>query len=304
MHKVGGRWWIRAQAALALTVVVSAPIRAPVPAAAEDAARGRYKAVADEPHEIQAAMPEGKPEVSTREVAKALAEARGGAPLDLAGKSLRYLDLAGLVLEGARLRDADLWGIDLTGTDLSGADLSGSRLNRSSLTRARLNGANLERATILRPTIHTSYSFDWKDAPSFDGASLRGARLVGKLDGTSFRGADLSNADFSTYEPRPGQGTLVTRRGTDLNGCDFSGAILKGANLATAALEFARFAGADLRGARLVDAALSKADFTGADLTGADFTGADVYNAVLTGAKGLDTVTGLAEAKNVDKVMR
>ena len=270
--------------------------------AADAAAGGRYNAVANEPHEIQAAMPEGKPEVSTREVAMALAGTRTGAPLDLSGRSLRYLDLAGL--KDARLSGADLWGIDLTETDLTRADLSGSRLNRSSLTRARLDGANLERATILRPTIHTSFGFDWKDAPSFDGANLRGARLVGRLDGTSFRGADLTGADFSTYEPRPGQGTLVTRRGTDLNGCDFSGATLAGADFTTAALEFARFPGADLRGARLVDAALAKADFTGADLTGADLTGADVYDAVLVGAKGLDTVKGLDGAKNADKSIR
>lgn len=272
--------------------------------AGEMAARAHYNAVANEPHEIAAAMPEGKPEVSTREVAKALAEVRPGAPLDLSGRSLRYLDLAGLTLAGARLRDADLWGIDFTDSDLSGADLSGSRLNRSSLTRARLQGANLARATILRPTIHTSFQFDWKDAPSFDGANLQGARLMGKLDGTSFRAADLTGADFSSYEPRAGQGTLTTRRGTDLIGCDFSGARLGGADFTTAILEFAKFPGADLRGARLVDAALAKADFTGADLTGADFTGADVYNAVLTGAKGLDTVKGLGEARNADKVVR
>lgn len=271
---------------------------------AGEPSRVNYNAVANEPHEIAAAMPDGKPELSAREVALALSGVRAGAPLDLAGRSLRYLDLAGLGLAGARLDGADLWGIDFTDSDLSGADLSRSRLNRASLTRAKLKGANLEGATILRPTIHTSFAFEWKDAPSFDGANLKGARFAGKLDGASFRAADAAGADFSSYEPRAGQGTLTTRRGTDLIGCDFSGARLEGANFTTAILEFATFRGADLRGARLVDAALSKVDFTGADLTGADFTGADVYNAVLTGAKGLDTVKGLAGAVNADKVVR
>ncbi len=272
--------------------------------AADAPARVTYNAVANEPHEIAGAMPEGKPEVSARDVALALAEVTAGSPLDLSGRSLRYLDLAGLGLTQAKFRGADLWGIDLTDSDLSGADLSWSRLNRSSLTRAKFHGANLEGATVLRPTIHTSFQFDWKDAPNFDRANLTRARFFGKLDGASFRAAEAPGADFSSYEPRAGQGTLATRRGTDLIGCDFSGARLEGANFTTAILEFAKFRGADLRGARLAGAALAMVDFTGADLTGADFTGADVYNAVLTGARGLETVTGLADAVNADKVMR
>lgn len=272
--------------------------------AAGDTNRARYNHVANEPHEISDAMPEGKPEVSTREVARALVDVRRGGVLDLSGKSLRYLDLAGLGLAGARFREADLWGIDFTESDLSDADLTGARLNRSSLTRANLSGANLAGATILRPTIHTSFNFDWKDAPRLDGANLSGARLVGKFDGASFREIEASGADFSSYEPRPGQGTLTTRRGTDLIGCDFSGARLNGADFTAANLEFARFPGADLRGARLREAALAKVDFTGADLTGADVTGADLYNAVLTGVKGLDTVIGMDAALNVDKTVR
>lgn len=287
-----------------LAASVSVGVLPTVALTADAPARVTYNAVANEPHEISAAMPEGKPEVSVREVALLLSEAKAGMPLDLGGRSLRYLDLAGLNLAGARLGGADLWGVDLTDSDLSGADLSGSRLNRSSLTRAKFKGANLERATILRPTIHTSFHFEWKDAPNFDGANLKRARFFGKFDGASFRAADAAGADFSSYEPRAGQGTLATRRGTDLIGCDFTGARLAGAKLTTAILEFASFRGADLSGAHLGGAALSKVDFTGADLTGTDFTGADVYNAVLVGAKGLDSAKGLADAVNADKVVR
>ncbi len=270
---------------------------------ADGAARVHYNAVANAPDEIAAAMPEGRPELSTREVSLALWNARRGGQLDLSGRSLRYLDLAGLVLGGARLSDSDLWGVDFTDSDLSNANLSRARLNRSSLTRANLTGSDLAGATILRPTIHTSMQFEWKDAPRFDSANLADARLMGKFDGASFKAANLKGADFSSYEPRAGQGTLTTRRGTDLIGCDFSGANLAGANLTAAILEFARFTDADLRGARLVDAALSKVDFSGADLAGADFTGADVYNAVFTGAKGIETAIGLKTARNADKVV-
>ena len=64
------------------------------------------------------------------------------------------------------------------------------------------------------------------------------------------------------------------------------------------------FVGADLRDANLTNADLSKADFTGADLTGANLTGADLDGAILLGAKGLDTVKGLATALNFDKTIR
>lgn len=271
--------------------------------AAGSASGGQYNAVANTPDEIAAAMPEGKPELTTREIGLALSEARRGGELDLSGRSLRSLDLAGFDLGGARFANSDLWGVDFTGSDLTKANLARARLNRSSLTRANFSGADLADATILRPTIHTSFQFEWKDAPRFDEANLARARLMGKFDGTSFRSANLAGADFSSYEPRAGQGTLTTRRGTDLLGCDFSGANLAGANLTTAILEYSRFVGADLRGARLIDAALAKADFSGADLAGADFTGADIYNAVFTGATGLDRAIGLRTARNADKVV-
>lgn len=268
---------------------------------ANDTRGARYNSIANEPDEIQAAMPEGKPELSTREIATALQKAEGGEPVDLSSKSLRYLDAAGLNLTRAKFANSDLWGIDLSESDLSGVDLSNTRLNRASITRANFARANLEGATLLRPTVHTTFQYDTRDAPSFADANMKAMRIMGKLDGTSFRGADLTSADFSGYEARPGMGTLTTRAGSDLLSCDFSGGTLDGANFTKANLSYSRFAGAELRGARFIEADLSKVDFSGADLTGADFTDADIYGAVFTGAKGLDHARGLRTATNYDK---
>ena len=114
---------------------------------------------------------------------------------------------------------------------------------------------------------------------------------------------NLSRADFSPLELRPGQGTLVTLSRNVFKSCDFSGARFYRANLIRGDFTFARFNGADLRQADLTEADLSKADLRGADLTYANLTGADLYDTNLSGVKGLDTVKGLGTSKNLDKAI-
>lgn len=289
---------------LKIKLTATLMVLAAAAANAADAPRPAYNHTASEPDEIAAAMPEGKPEISAREIAGILAVSTQEKPGDFSNRSLRYLDLAGLDLKHARFVKADVWGVDFSEADLSGVDLRGARLNRASITRTNFTNANLEGATLLRPTVHTSFAFEYKDAPRFPGANLRGVRVMGRMDGTSFRGADLTGADFSAYEPRPGQGTLTTRRGTDLLGCDFSGARMIGANLENANLTFSVMAGANLADARMVDAELINVDLSGADLTGADLSGANLYGAVLAGVRGWDTIKGLNHAVNLDKAKR
>lgn len=238
------------------------------------------------------------------DIARQLAKAEIGRPVDLSRKDLRFLDLSGLDFKRAIISHSDLFGVDFTNADLSGVDLSNSRLDRAVIIRANFSGAKLTGATLLRPTVHASFTYGLEDAPTFAGANLKGLRVMARLDGANFRGADLTRADFSPYEPRPGQGTLATVKGNQLRSCDFSGATLVDANFDWASLMFSSFVGADLRGAVLSHADLSKVDFSGADLTGADLTGADLYNAILVGVKGLDAVRGLDTAVNLDKAQR
>ena len=246
----------------------------------------------------------GAPQLSVRQVTETLFKLSGGARADFSGKVLGYLDLSGLDFKRAVIRDADLYGADFTGAMLAGADLSGSRLDRAVIIRADFSGADLSRATLLRPTVYQTMAYDHRDSPRFAGARLVGVRVQARLDGADFRGADLTRADFSPLETRPGQGTLVTLRANECRSCDFSGAILEDADFTNAYLTFARFSGADLTGAVLAGADLSMADLSGATLTGADLTGADLDGTRLTGAVGLETVVGWDKAENVGRVRR
>lgn len=239
-------------------------------------------------------------ETTTGEVVAALFAAKGKV-VDLSGLGLKSLDLSGLDFKGARMARADIFGTDLSRANLARTDLAGARLDRTVLIKATFAGANLEGATLMRPTIYSSLAMDWREAPIFDRANLRGVRLTGRLDGASFRQADLSGFDFSPHDPRADISFLPRNF---CRGCRFDGARLNGANFDDASLSMASFAGADLAGARLTRTDLTRVDFTGADLTGADLTGADLDEADLRQVKGLETAKGLGLALNLDRALR
>ena len=241
---------------------------------------------------------------TVRQITQQLFQAKPGERLDFAGRDLTYLDLSGLDFKQAKLARTDLYGVDLTGADLKGADISNARLDRAVLIRTDLSGANLRGTTIFRPTVYSDMQNNHADAPLFAGANLTGIRVQADLSGADFRGADLTYADFSPLEARPGQGTLVTLAKNVLKSCNFSGAILRHADFTRSVLMFSSMVGADLTGARLAEADLSKVDFSGANLTGAAVTGADFDGANLAGVKGCETVKGLDQAVNLDKAFR
>jgi uncharacterized protein YjbI with pentapeptide repeats len=241
-------------------------------------------------------------DTTAAEVTAALFKARSsGAVVDFSQRGLKFLDLSELDFLGARLVRSDVFGTDLTKANLARADLTGARLDRTVLTFANFRGANLEGATLMRPTIYSDLRTDWREAPVFDGANLRGVRLTGRIDGGSFKGADLSGFDFSPHDPRADISFLPRNF---CRGCRFDGAVLRGANFDDASLAMASFAGANLSGARLTRADLARADFTGADLTGADLTGADLADADLRQVKGLESVKGLGLALNLERALR
>jgi uncharacterized protein YjbI with pentapeptide repeats len=241
-------------------------------------------------------------DTTAAEVTAALFKARtSGAIVDFSRRGLKFLDLSELDFLAARLVRSDVFGSDLTKANLARADLTGARLDRTVLTFANFQGANLEGATLMRPTIYSDLRTDWREAPVFDGANLRGVRLTGRIDGASFRGADLSGFDFSPHDPRADISFLPRNF---CHGCRFDGAMLRGADFDDASLAMASFAGANLAGARLTRTDLTRVDFKGADLSGADFTGADLAEADLRRVKGLETAKGLGLALNLDRALR
>lgn len=92
----------------------------------------------------------------------------------------------------------------------------------------------------------------WRDDFDLQGANLEGLRIpFSRWRGANFSGTVLRHADL---------------HGADLQGADFSDADLTGADLSTA----------DLTGARFARARLNQADLRGARLGGADFQDADL----------------------------
>lgn len=240
--------------------------------------------------------PSSNADMNAREVTSLLFKTKSGVRPNLSGRSLAFLDLAGLNFKSANLTRVDFFGADLTGANLSGADLSLARLDRSTLIHADFARANLSGATILRPTIYADLSQSKDDAPRFSDANLTGVRFIAELSGSDFRGADLTRADFFPLA------TTVHR--DVLKYCDFSGARLTSANMRYAVLWLAKFNGADLRGANFSDADLSGADLAGANIAGADFSGANLDNANFVGAIGISEAKGLDHAINFGSAHR
>lgn len=239
-------------------------------------------------------------DITVRQIAELLFKAAPGAGPDLTGRDLSGLDLAGLDFKGARLDRANMMGVDLTGANLAGADLEGATLDRAVLQKTNLDGARLKGAQMRSLSVFSGLDPDRREAPSFVGADLEGARIEARLDGTNFRNANLTRATLAaqtaiwgSYKPR-----------TVLNGADFAGARMVEADLERAVLQFARFNGADLTRANLRRTDLSRADLTGANLTGADLTGADLDGTNLAGVTGLASVVGLDTAGHLDSVRR
>jgi hypothetical protein len=93
-------------------------------------------------------------------------------------------DLAGYSLRGVNLKKAKIGRIDLSGADLREADLSFARMWDTDLTGANLEGANLTGAILSEVEL--------------GGASMRGAKLVrAKFYSSNLSGANLTGAWFT-----------------------------------------------------------------------------------------------------------
>ncbi|MFO0604227.1 MAG: DUF2169 domain-containing protein [Polyangiales bacterium] len=261
------------------------------------------------------------------EVLAALEAGDSLAGRDLTGADLAGLDLAGLDLAGAMFHDAKLAGASLAGSrltealfaraDLAGASLAQAFAQRADFTDARLDGADFRGANL-------------GDAV-FAGASLTGAALGESVaDGADLAGADLTLADLtraSLVRADLTRARLTRARcdgaalrdagfsevsaagasfaGADLtdlranDGCDLTGALLRGvkaegskwhgarlddADLALSALGRADFSGASLERARLDGCALRGARFVDARMAGASLLKADLMEGTLEGA--------------------
>jgi uncharacterized protein YjbI with pentapeptide repeats len=93
---------------------------------------------------------------------------------------------------------------------------------------------------------------------------FRGLTIEDRPNEYAFRGANLSDADFS-------EATAM---------CVFAGATLERARFDDAYIKTASFDGCDLRHASFARAAIDSATFVRADMSGANFEGAGAYSHV------------------------
>lgn len=117
--------------------------------------------------------------------------------------------------------------------------------------------------------------------------------MIGVLGAVDMRGAIARKARFGLDIGNQPMG----RMNFDSTGGRFNDANFEDGDISRATLQFADFRGANLRNANLFRADLSKADLSGADLTGADFSEAELDGTLFTGAKGLESVKGMASSK-------
>lgn len=232
-------------------------------------------------------------DMTARQVVVAVFKTPPGEKIDLSGKNLSELDLAGIDFRAAVLSRVNLYGSDLSQANLEGTALSGVKLDRAVMTRTNFKGADLEGASILKPSIYSTPDFNIAETPVFEGARLKGARIAARMDSVNFRGADLRDAAIGPFDMSVEGGLAPSSL---MKGADFTGATMDGVDIRNVNFTFGRFSGASLKGARLVAIDFTNADFSGADLTGVVFTGCSFEGAKFTGAKGLESAKGLETA--------
>lgn len=241
----------------------------------------------------KATSPDTPANVTVEQVKSALAAATPDHPADLAGKSMRNLDLTKLDFTGADLKGTNLFGAKLAGANMTRANLTGANLNLSWLIAANFTDANLTDASVVAPVVAQGLDATNGEVPIFKGANMTGARIQARFTGGSLQGANFSNGDISAHLNNQSMGLMHTEMGSaDLQGADFSNT-----NMGHVDLTFA-----NLKGANFKDADLTRADLTGADASGADFTGAnlsgtEMADVKLAGAKGLSSAKNLKEAR-------
>lgn len=197
-------------------------------------------------------------------------------------------------MDNANLEGADLSGLVaelsfMIGADLKGANLTGANLNMLDLRCANLTGANLTDMIINNSVLYGAIlkevdlrGIDMQGCMFSDGFGP--SAIISNLEGADFTGAMLCETDFAFVEATGAIYTDATIGEGDftranLTGADFTRAFANGACFADA-----NMANACFKSAGLVNAYLSGANCVGSDFTDADLSGACLVDTDFTGA--------------------
>ena len=151
-------------------------------------------------------------DLTARQVTVRLFEAPAGERVDFNDLNLTLIDISGLDFKKAMFVGGDLYGADLSDRTFQERISVTRALTVRRLSTPNFSGADLTDATLLRPTTFTNTRFDRSEVANFTGAKIVRTRIFARLDGASFREADLTDADFSPLES--GANTISTSRTT------------------------------------------------------------------------------------------
>lgn len=245
-------------------------------------------------------------------VAKAHAEGRSFARMNLCGADLSDMDLSGIDfsevflenailsrtnLTGARMKRAVLAAADVSEANLSNADLTEANLGATNLRRANLDDTRLNQAILAKSDLTgatlRNVVFDMADLSEaiFDGAILTRVRFdKAMLSGNKLRGCDLRESHFVhsmfiDVDFRSGNfANSVVENATFLR-CTLDGASFLQSNLRGMRIfPPCSFVGVNFRGAALDSATLRECDFSMSDFSGATLNSSDLTKAVLRDA--------------------
>ena len=224
-----------------------------------------------------------KSNMTRAEIEAGLAKLKDGETLDLSTKWLNKLDLSGLDLTRTNLRASRLNGANLKGAKLDGVQLDAAWALKADFTNASFIGASLFQTQMMDCKV--------------DGANFSNAMVGADLSRSTLTNAKFDDAMLAPDLTNQSMGLM---RGI-LKSAKLDGASFKGANLTRSSFEYASLRGVDFAGANLSGAELGGADLTGSNVAGANFDKADVNSTKLLGLKGKDSAIGIADAVNIGK---
>lgn len=204
--------------------------------------------------------------------------------VDFTGATLIDVKLAGAILAKAQLRNCRFEKVDLTNANIGATIIDGAVFEDCDLVQARLGRAKIcdtrfERCRLLdRQEMFLDAEIE---RVSFVDCDMRQTNFLERdMRGCSFRGSDLAQSNFLQ---------------SDITHADFTGAVLTGVNIVSSRAPGARFDGATMDNVRfldepeLTDASFREADLRGGNLRSADLAGADFTRAVLEAADFSDS---------------
>ncbi len=230
------------------------------------------------------------------ELAKEGASAAGGdyAFIDLAGVTLRDVDLSTAYLEYVNFAGATLIGVKLVGAILAKAQLRNCRFEGVDLTNANVGATTIEGSTFvdckfdearlgratIRDTRFERCSLTDRQEMFLETAFERAAFVECEMPTTNFLERDLTRCSF--------RGTNLTQSNflqCDLAHADFAYATLSSTNIVSTPAPGTRFDHGLLDNVRFIDEpVLNDCSFVKADLRGANLRDADLAGAVFSGA--------------------